>query len=98
MRMTIIGIEGSEGVSKKGQAYAIGRVHTTANLAPPMPGQTAKGQIGTTYDADLNLVKGIAHLPFPVVAEVTTEAVVRFGERREVITDIKPAHTERKAA
>lgn len=99
MRMTIIGIEGSEGVAKKsGKPYAIGRVHTTAALAPAMPGQLAKGAVGTTYDTDLNIVKAIAHLPFPIACEVTTEAVVRFGQRVEIITDIKPAEVVRKAA
>lgn len=90
MKMTIIGIEGMEGVSGKGKAYSIGRVHTTCRLAPPMPGQIGKGDIGTTYDTDLALIRAISHLPFPIVADVTTEAVVRFGTRQEVITDIKP--------
>ena len=98
-RMTIIGLEASEGVGKTSQkAYAIGRIHTTIQLAPPMPGQVAKGQIGSTYDCDPNLVKKIAHLPFPVVVEVTLQDQMKFGKREQVVVDLQPVELVKKAA
>ena len=98
MKMTIVGIECSEGISKKGSAYSIGQVHAMAALAPALGGNTAKGSIGTTYRTDPILVKKIAHLSFPLTCEVTTEAQVRFGNREEIIIDINPVELVRKAA
>lgn len=100
MKMTIIGIEAMHGMGKSsGEAYSMGRLHTAAPLAPPAKAEwMAKGQMGTTYDCDENLVRKIGHLPFPVVVEVEIEDVIRFGKRQQVVTDIKPVEVSRKAA
>lgn len=100
MKMQICGIEITEGTSKAGKAYSIGRLHTLIALAPPMPGNdnVAKGIVGTTYDADVALLRKIQHLPFPVNAEVTVTPMQRFGERVEVVTDIVPVDLVKKAA
>ncbi len=100
MKMQIVGIEITEGVSKKsGNAYSMGRLHTLAQLAPPFgKDNVAKGLVGTTYDADVNLLQKIAHLPFPVQADVVTMPQVKFGQRQEIVIDILPLELVKKAA
>ena len=101
MKMQIVGVEITEGVSKKnGQAYSMSRVHTVIALAPAMKGEgnLAKGFIGSTYECDANLVRKIAHLPFPIMCEVDTQPVSRFGVRAEMIVDLAPVEIAKKAA
>lgn len=100
MKMQICGIEITEGTSKAGKAYSIGRLHTLIALAPPMGGteNVAKGLVGTTYDCDVPLLRKLQHLSFPINAEVTTQPVQRFGERQEIVTDIVPIDLVKKAA
>ena len=92
MKVQILGIEVSEGISKKsGKPYSMGTLHTLAQLAAPMgEGNIAKGSMGTSYVCDPILLRKSAHLSFPVTAEVTTTPVMRFGQRQEVIADIAP--------
>lgn len=100
-RMQIVGIEISEGTSKKsGRPYSMGTVHTITKLAPPM-GQAdniSKGYAGDKLECDVTVLRKIQHLPFPVHAEVELETVLRFGERRSVVTDIRPLDVVKKAA
>lgn len=97
--MTIIGLEAMEGQGKtSGKAYAIGRLHTSIPLAPPMAGQIGKGSMGTTYDADVGLIKKIAHLPLPCVVDVLTEDHMKFGKRETVVVDLRPVEVVKKAA
>lgn len=100
MKVTIVGIEASEGVGKEsGKAYAIGQLHTICPLAPGLrEGSVSKGFMGTTYRCDPALVKKIAHLPFPVEADLVVEAQMRFGKREEVVADIAPISVQRKQA
>lgn len=98
-KMTVIGFESMEGVGKEsGKAYAIGRLHTAIPLAPPMKDQIAKGEVGTTYDCDSNLVKKIAHLPLPVVVEVDLQDQMKFGKRQQIVIDLRPVDVIKKAA
>lgn len=91
MKLHILGIELAEGISKKsGKPYIMASVHTSAHLAPPSDGNIAKGMMGTTYQADPEAVRRIAHLSFPCTAEVTIAPVMRFGERKEQVMEIKP--------
>lgn len=100
MKMQIIGVEISEGISKAGKPYSIGRLHTTIALAPPMAGteNVARGFVGTTYDCDVVLLRKVQHLPFPITAEVTVTPVQRFGKREELVSDIAPLDLVKKAA
>lgn len=100
MKMQICGIEITEGVSKKtSKAYAMGRLHTLIPLAPPHgEGNVAKGLVGTTYECDVNLLRKVEHLPFPVMAEVDVQAMQRFGERTELVIDVRPVEVVKKAA
>lgn len=99
-RMTIVGIELSEGVSlKNGREFSIGQLHTMISLAPAgKPENIAKGQIGSSYECPAVLLRKIQHLPFPVVAEVTTEDVMRYGKRQTTVSDIQPMELAKKAA
>jgi hypothetical protein len=85
-------VEVSEGVSKKsGKPYSMGQLHTLTPLAPPMgEGNIAKGAMGSTYECDPVLLRKLEHLPFPVLADVELAAQMRFGERREIVMDVKP--------
>lgn len=102
MKVQILGIEVSEGISKKsGKPYSMGTLHTLAHLAPPMgEGNIAKGAMGTSYECDPILLRKIAHLPFPVAAEVVTQPVMRFGQRQEIVADVLPVavNTQSKGA
>lgn len=100
MKMQICGIEVTEGVAKKtGKAYAMGRLHTLIALAPPHgEGNVAKGLVGTTYECDVNLLRKVEHLPFPVMAEVDVQPVQRFGQRAEIVVDVRPLEVVKKAA
>lgn len=99
MKMHIVGFEGSQGVSKAGKAYAMGQLHTLAQLAEPFQAEgISKGQMGTTYRCPLPLVEKIKHLAPPFAAEVDVRAVMRFGKREEEIFDILPVNTEKKSA
>lgn len=103
MKMQICGIEISEGTSKAGKPYSIGRLHTLIPLAPPMAGagageNVAKGIVGTTYDCDVVLLRKLQQLSFPIDADVTVSPVQRFGKREEVVTDVRPLELVKKAA
>jgi hypothetical protein len=98
-RMTVIGIEGMEGVGREsGKAYAMGRLHTSIPLAPPMKDQIAKGEVGTTYDCDLNLIKKVAHLPTPFVCEADMQDQQKFGKRVQIVVDLRPVERAAKAS
>lgn len=100
MKMQIVGFEGSSGVGKtSGKAYAIGQLHTLAQLAEPFQdGGISRGQMGTTYACPLPLVEKIKHLQPPFSAEVDVQAVMRFGKREEQVRDITPLTLTKAAA
>lgn len=87
MKTTIIGIELSEGISKKtGQPYSIGKLHATI----PLQQRGAKGATGTTYDCEADVLKTVQHLECPFVADLQTDMVMKYGRQVQQITAIKP--------
>lgn len=99
MKVQIVGFEGSSGVGKKsGKEYAIGNLHTLADLAPAFQeAGISKGQMGTTYSCPLPLIEKIKHLPTPFFAEVDLRPVMRFGKREEQVFDIAPVAINKAA-
>lgn len=100
-KMQIVGIEITEGVSKKtGRPYAMGTLHTITRLAPPMGGadNVAKGSMGDKFECDPVVLRKIAHLPFPLACEVDIESQMRFGERKQIVADVRPLDLIKKAA
>ena len=100
-RKQIVGIEISEGVSKKtGNAYSIGTLHTLTQLAPAMGSMDnlSKGFMGDKYACDVNILRKVQQLPFPIVADVTTQDVMRFGKRETIVTDVQPVGIDKKMA
>lgn len=100
-RKQIVGIEISEGVSKKtGNAYSMGTLHTVTKLAPAFGGadNVSKGFMGDRFQCDAPILRKIQHLPFPIMADVTTEDVMRFGKRETVVTDVSPVDVVKKTA
>jgi len=100
VKLTIIGIEINEGMSKKtGKPYSMASVHTMTALAPPMGGDNvARGFAGDKFELDAGLVRTIAHLSFPLVCEVEKQDVIRFGQRQQIITDLRPVDVVKKTA
>lgn len=95
----IVGIEINEGVSKKTEkAYSIGALYTMTRLAPPTPGNVAKGYMGDRFPVETDVLKTISHNSFPLTAEVTFETVMRYGKREQIITSIVPVKAEKPAA
>lgn len=100
-RMQIIGIEISEGVGKtSGKAYSMGTIHTMTALAPPtgQADNVAKGFMGDKLSCDVTVLRKVQHLPFPIVAEVDTQNVMRFGKRETIVIDVRPADVVKKSA
>lgn len=96
--MQIVGIEISEGTSKKtGNAYSIGSMYTMTRLAPPLGGgsNVAKGYMGDKYQVEADVLRSVAHNPLPFQAEVTKETFMRFGKREELVTAIVPVKAEK---
>jgi hypothetical protein len=100
MKMQIVGFEGSSGMGKtSGKAYAIGQLHTLANLAPAFSDTgISSGQMGTTYRCPLPLIEKIKNVRPPFVAEVEVGVVMRFGKREEEVIDIAPVSVSKAAA
>jgi hypothetical protein len=92
MKMMILGVELSAGVSKKnGQAYSIGQLHTATQLAPSRgEGNIAKGFVGASYECPGEVLQKVAKLPFPVHAEVELLQQVRYGKLQSLVVDVVP--------
>lgn len=100
-RMQIVGIEISEGISKKsGRPYSMGTLYSMTKLAPPMGSEdnVAKGYMGDKFETDVSALRKVAHLPFPIVADVDIDNVMRFGERKQTVSDIRPVDVIKKQA
>lgn len=92
MKLQIIGLEGSSGISgKTGKAYDMGSLHSVARLAAPFDESgVAKGSMGTTYRCSSALIKSLAHNPLPFVAEVEVQDVMKFGKREQEVISVTP--------
>lgn len=95
MKVTVLGVDRSEGVSHKtgtAKPYSIGKVYAAVRV----DGANAKGMQGTEYQVEVELVKRIEHLPMPFEAELTIEDVMRFGKRESKVFDITPLSIQAK--
>ena len=93
MKVTVIGLEIAEGVSKKtGKPYAIGKLYA----ALPIAGG-GKGLMGSTYSCEPSVLRKIEHLPFdrPFLAEVEFQDVMRYGERKQEVVSIVPTAVQK---
>jgi hypothetical protein len=92
MKLHIIGLEGSSGISgKSGKAYDMGSIHSVARLAAPYDESgVAVGTMGTTYRCSSALIKSLAHNPLPFIAEVQVEDVMKFGKREQEVISVTP--------
>lgn len=104
MKVTIVGVEVNEGVSKKsGNEYSIGRLHVLVKLAPPNPQpglpesaqNVAVGSASYSYDCPTPVCRGLKSVlkSGPVIAEVETETLMKFGKPETVVVDVKPVTT-----
>jgi hypothetical protein len=92
MRVTVVGVERLEGVGKESKKdFAIGKVFATVKLETSHSDKgLTKGAMGTEYRVDVETVKRIEHLDFPVDAELVVEDVMRFGKRETKVLDVRP--------
>ena len=91
MRLQVIGIEGSKGISKAGKAYEIGQIHTIIRLAPPLgENNVAQGFMGSTYSAPLEVIAQLKAIPAPFYAEADVQDVMRFGKREQMVIGVVP--------
>lgn len=97
MKVSIIGLERMQGISKKnGNPYAMGKIHTTLLLEfrEVDNGETqslAKGMAGTIYDnVDLDAIRAVEHLPLPFEAELVIVDVIKYGKREGKVVSIRP--------
>ena len=91
MKAHVIGIEISEGVSKKtGKPYAIGKLYA----ALPIVGDGARGLMGSMYQCEPAVLRKLAGIQLPAVAELEMQDVMRYGERRQEIVSVVPLPPE----
>lgn len=91
MKAHVIGLEISEGVSKKtGNAYAIGKLYT----ALPIVGKGARGLMGSEYQCEPAVLRKLEGLELPCMAELEMQDVMRYGQRRQEIVSVVPLAPE----
>ena len=91
MKAHVIGLEISEGVSKKtGKPYAIGKLYA----ALPIVGDGARGLMGSMYQCEPAVLRKLADIQLPAVAELEMQDVMRYGERRQEIVSVVPLPPE----
>jgi hypothetical protein len=91
MKVTIIGILIKEGVSmKSGSAkpYSIGEIYTLVPFSDRDNG--AKGFSSMPRQVNVDVLKKIEHLAFPLEAELETRDVISYGKPQLEVTEIKP--------
>lgn len=92
IRLHVTGVEAAKGIGKKsGNPYDMGRIFTTAQLAPPMGDGIAKGSMGLAYETvDSDVIRRVAHLGMPMDADCDIRTVMRFGKPEQMCFDLKP--------
>lgn len=87
MKAHVIGVEISEGVSKKtGKPYAIGKLYA----ALPIVGGGARGLMGSMYQCEPSVLRKLDGVDLPIMAEMEMQDVMRYGERRQEIVSVVP--------
>lgn len=88
MKAHVIGIEISEGVSKKtGKPYAIGKLYAAL---PLVGGEGVRGLMGSMYQCEPAVLRKLNGIDLPVMAELEMQDVMRYGERRQEIVSVVP--------
>lgn len=95
---TLVGAELTEGTSKAGKGYSIGRLYSITALAKATGENVAVGSMGDTYEADAQVIRSIKHLPFPLKVVLLCEQQMKYGERKMVVVDVRPIAADKKAA
>lgn len=92
MRVTVVGVERLEGIGKESKKpFAIGKVFATVKLETShSESGLTKGAMGTEYRVEVEAVKRIEHLDFPIEADLVVEDVMRFGKRETKVLEVRP--------
>ena len=56
----------------------------------------ATGNMGDQYGVDAEVLRRIAHLPTPFMADVVTEDLNSFGKCETIVTDVRPVDAVKK--
>ncbi len=87
MKAHVIGIEISEGISKKtGTPYSIGKLYA----ALPIMGKGARGLMGSEYQCEPAILRKLDGVELPIACELEMQDVMRFGNRRQEIVSVVP--------
>lgn len=92
MKMNVRGFEINEGTSaQSGKPYSICNIHCEIPLAAAhKDGNVAKGFVTSAYEVDAALLRTVAHLEPPFVADLEVMDVQRYGKRQQMISSIRP--------
>ena len=94
MKVEIVGIERSEGISMKTgkpKPFAIGQIHAVVQLDERSSDMSlTKGGMGTTYGVEPDVIRSIEHLPLPFIGELEVVDVMRFGKRESKVLRVVP--------
>lgn len=89
MKIQVIGIEISEGISKKtGKPYAIGKLHTIIPLSSN--NGFSRGAAGFSYDIEVSVLDKVKTQKLPFLAEVEMMQVMKYGNAKNEIASIVP--------
>lgn len=92
MKAFVIGLEVSEGISKKtNKPYAIGKLYAALPLAG---GEGVRGMMGSMYQCEPSVLRKLMTMDLPVRAELEMQDVMRYGERRQEIVSVVPLPPE----
>ncbi len=100
MKLNVIGLEVSEGISSKtGKPYSIGKLHVVLPISQQTKGSNlARGGMGGTFQCAPELLRKFETYPLPFVGEAVFEAVMRYGDIQQEIVDLKPADSGKPAS
>ena len=101
MKLNIIGLEVSEGISAKtNKPYAIGKLHCVVPISQTTKGTNlARGGMGATFQCAPELLRPFEAYPLPFVGEAEFQAVMRYGDLVQEIVGLVPGErTASKAA
>jgi len=92
IKILVLGVEGSAGVgAKSGKAYDMGKLFTTAPLAPPMGQGVALGVMGMELQCvDSSIPRSLEKCQFPVECDADIRTVMRFGKAEQLVFSAKP--------
>lgn len=86
MKVNVIGIEHSQGISAKGEPYNIGKLYAALMLV----GKGVRGFSGTEYRCEPVVLDKLKDVELPCVCELEIQDVIRWGKRQQEVVAVTP--------